>query len=66
MNPHDPDGIAAAWTMLVLHAMQPRVRWAAGTRGAVRADLIDRPQVVVPAPPPGCPAASIPARPGRP
>jgi hypothetical protein len=32
MDPHDPDGIAAAWTMLVRHAMQPRVRSADGTR----------------------------------
>jgi hypothetical protein len=32
MDPHDPDGIAAARTMLVLHAMQPRVRSAPGTR----------------------------------
>jgi hypothetical protein len=32
MDPHDSDGIAAAWTVLVRHAMRPRVRWAAGTR----------------------------------
>jgi hypothetical protein len=51
MDPHDCDEIAAAWTMLVLHAMRPRVRSAAGTPGAARADLVDRLQVVVPAPP---------------
>jgi hypothetical protein len=50
MDPHDCDGIAAAWTMLVRHAMRPRVRLAAGTPGAARADLTDRPQVVGPAP----------------
>jgi hypothetical protein len=44
MDPHDCHGIAAARTMLVLHAMRPRVRSADGTPGAARADLIDRPQ----------------------
>jgi hypothetical protein len=32
MNPYDSGGIAAARTMLALHAMRPRVRSAAGTR----------------------------------
>jgi hypothetical protein len=65
MNPHDSDEIAAARTMLPLHTMRPRVRSAAGTR-----------KLPVPTSPtgrkwwcqphPGCPAASIPARPGGP
>ena len=64
MDPHDPDEIAAAWTVLALHACGP------GSAGllapeAARADLVDGRQVVVPAPPPWCPAASIPARPGE-
>jgi hypothetical protein len=32
MNLHDSDGIAAARTMLALHAIRPRVRSAPGTR----------------------------------
>jgi hypothetical protein len=65
MDPHYSDGIAAAWTMLVRHAMRPRVRSAAGTR-----------ELPVPTLSTGrkwwcqlhsgCPAASIPACPGRP
>lgn len=40
MDLHYSDGIAAARTMLALHAMRPRVRSAAGTR-----------ELAVPAPP---------------
>jgi hypothetical protein len=51
MDLHYSDEIAAARPTLALHAMRPRVRSAAGTPEAARADLTDRPQVVVPAPP---------------
>jgi hypothetical protein len=65
MNLHDCDGIAAARTMLALHAIGPRVRSAAGIRELpVPTSLTGRTWWCQPTP--GCPAASIPARPGRP
>jgi hypothetical protein len=64
MDLHDSDGTAAERTMVALHAMRPRVRSADGTRERP-VPTFDRPQWWCQLHP-GCPAAPIPARPGRP
>jgi hypothetical protein len=65
MDPHYSDGIAAARTMLALPAMRPRVRPAAGSwELPVLTSSTGRKWWCQPHP--GCPAASIPACPGRP